>query len=196
MELRIKGPHIMSGYFRADALNAAAFDDEGYFRTGDAVRWVDPARPIEGLEFAGRIAEDFKLLSGTWVQASLVRRDLVEALQPYVSDAVICAPDQPWLGALVWLAAPDEARLRASLAQRLAAFNQSRQGSADTIARLLVLKDPPSPEAGEITDKRSVNQRLTMQRRAHDVAQLYADRLDPSIIEPAGAIEPKTRAQR
>jgi feruloyl-CoA synthase len=196
MELRIKGPHIMSGYFRADALNAAAFDEEGYFRTGDAVRWVDPARPIEGLEFAGRIAEDFKLLSGTWVQASIVRRDLVEALQPFVSDAVICAPDHPWLGALVWLAAPDDARLRAGLAQRLAAFNESRQGSADTIARLLVLQDPPSPEAGEITDKRSINQRMAMQRRAHDVAQLYADRSDPRIIEPAGAMKAEARAQR
>jgi feruloyl-CoA synthase len=189
MELRIKGPHIMSGYYKADALNVAAFDEEGYFRTGDAVRWVDPTRPLEGLEFAGRIAEDFKLLSGTWVQASIVRRDLVEALQPYVSDAVICAPDHPWLGALVWLAIPDDARLRAGLAQKLAAFNRARQGSADTIARLLILKDPPSPEAGEITDKRSINQRLAMERRASDVAQLYAERPDPRIVEPAGAGE-------
>jgi feruloyl-CoA synthase len=189
MELRIKGPHIMSGYYHADALNAAAFDDEGYFRTGDAVRWVDPARPIEGLEFAGRIAEDFKLLSGTWVQASIVRRDLVEALQPYVSDAVICAPDHPWLGGLVWLTMPDDARLRAGLAQKLAAFNQARQGSADTIARLLILKEPPSPEAGEITDKRSINQRLAMERRASDVALLYAGRADPRLVEPADADE-------
>jgi feruloyl-CoA synthase len=185
MELRIKGRHIMSGYYRADALNAAAFDEESYFRTGDAVRWVDPARPLEGLEFAGRIAEDFKLLSGTWVQASIVRRDLVEALQPFVSDAVICAPDHAWLGALVWLAVPDDARLRSGLAQKLAAFNHGRQGSADTVARLLILKDPPSPEAGEITDKRSINQRLAMERRASDVAVLYADRMDPRIIEPA-----------
>ena len=166
LELRIKGPHIMSGYYRADALNAAAFDEEGYFKTGDAVRWVDAARPLEGLEFAGRIAEDFKLLSGTWVQASIVRRDLVEALQPFVSDAVICAPDHAWLGALVWLSLPDDARLRSGLAQKLAAFNHARQGSADTIARLLILKDPPSAEAGEITDKRSINQRLAMERRA------------------------------
>ena len=198
MELRIKGPHIMSGYYKADALNAAAFDEEGYFRTGDAVRWVDPARPIEGLEFAGRIAEDFKLLSGTWVQASIVRRDLVEALQPFVSDAVICAPDHPWLGALVWLALPEDAGLRAGLAQKLAAFNQVRQGSADTIARLLILKDPPSPEAGEITDKRSINQRLAMERRASEVALLYAERPDPRIVEPAGAGagEPKAMARR
>jgi feruloyl-CoA synthase len=195
LELRIKGPHIMSGYYRADALNAAAFDEEGYFRTGDAVRWVDPARPLEGLEFAGRIAEDFKLLSGTWVQASIVRRDLVEALQPLVSDAVICAPDHAWLGALVWLARPDDARLRAGLAQKLAAFNHSRQGSADTIVRLLILKDPPSAEAGEITDKRSINQRLVIDRRANEVALLYAERIDPRIVEPA-AIEPQARAQR
>ena len=196
MELRIKGPHIMGGYYRADALNAAAFDEEGYFRTGDSVRWVDAARPIEGLEFAGRIAEDFKLLSGTWVQASIVRRDLVEALQPLVSDAVICAPDQPWLGALIWLTAPDDAKLRTGLAQKLAEFNHARQGSADTIARLLVLKDPPSPEAGEITDKRSINQRLVMERRANEVAQLYADRIDPRVIEPAGAGEALAMAQQ
>ena len=194
MELRIKGPHIMSGYYRADALNAAAFDEEGYFRTGDAVRWVDPGRPLEGLEFAGRIAEDFKLLSGTWVQASIVRRDLVEALQPFVSDAVICAPDHAWLGALVWLTLPDDARLRSGLAQKLAAFNHARQGSADTVLRLLILKDPPCAEAGEITDKRSINQKRVMERRASDVAQLYADRMEPRIVEPA-AVEPRSLSQ-
>jgi len=186
MELRIKGVHVMPGYYKADALNAAAFDEEGYFRTGDAVRWVDAARPIEGLEFAGRIAEDFKLLSGTWVQASIVRRDLVEALQPYVSDAVICAPDHPWLGALVWLTVPDDERARTALAGKLAEFNHARQGSADTITRLLILEEPPSPEAGEITDKRSINQRLVMQRRATEVELLYAHRIDARIIKPAG----------
>ena len=189
MELRIKGPQVMSGYYKADALNAAAFDEEGYFGTGDAVRWVDPQQPIEGLEFAGRIAEDFKLLSGTWVQASIVRRDLVEALQPHVSDAVICAPDHPWLGALIWMTGPDDERARARLAEKLAAFNRARHGSADTIARLLILKEPPSPEAGEITDKRSINQRLVMRRRASEVELLYAQRIDPRIIEPATATE-------
>jgi feruloyl-CoA synthase len=189
MELRIKGPHIMRGYLRDPELNAAAFDEEGYFRTGDAVRWADPHRPIEGLEFAGRMAEDFKLLSGTWVQASIVRRDLVEALQPYVSDAVICAPDHAWLGALVWLATPEEARTRAGLSQKLAAFNRTRRGSADTIARLLILKEPPAAEAGEITDKRSINQRLVMQRRADDVMVLYAERIDPRVIEPESAVQ-------
>jgi feruloyl-CoA synthase len=195
MELRIKGPHVMTGYYRAEALNAAAFDAEGYFITGDAVRWVDPERPLEGLEFAGRIAEDFKLLSGTWVQASIVRRDLVEALQPLISDAVICAPDHAWLGALVWLAVPDDARLRSGLAQKLAEFNCPRQGGANTIARLLILQDPPSAEAGEITDKRSINQRLVIERRASEVALLYADRIDSRIIEPP-AMQPLATAQR
>jgi feruloyl-CoA synthase len=189
MELRIKGPQIMTGYYKADTLNAEAFDEEGYFRTGDAVRWVDPERPIEGLEFAGRTAEDFKLLSGTWVQASLIRRDLVEALQPYVTDAVICAPDHPWLGALIWLNVPDDGRVRAVLAEKLAAFNRARQGSADTVARLLVLNEPPSAETGEITDKRSINQRLAMQRRAAEVSLLYADSISPSIILPAAAVQ-------
>jgi feruloyl-CoA synthase len=83
---------------------------------------------------------------------------------------------------------PDEALLRNGLAEKLALFNRARQGSADTIARLLILKDPPSAEAGEITDKRSINQRLVMQRRAHEVAALYSQRGDPRIIEPVDAL--------
>jgi feruloyl-CoA synthase len=184
LELRIKGPQIMSGYYKADALNKEAFDEEGFFKTGDAVRWVDATRPLEGLEFAGRVAEDFKLLSGTWVQASLIRRDLVEALQPLVADAVITAPNHAYLGAMVWLTAPNDENVRASLAEKLAVFNDQRQGSAGTIARLLVLKEPPSPEAGEVTDKRSVNQRLVMERRAAEVALLYADPADARVIVP------------
>jgi feruloyl-CoA synthase len=186
LELRIKGPQIMGGYYKAEALNAAAFDEEGYFKTGDAVRWVDPRRPIEGLEFAGRLAEDFKLLSGTWVQSSLVRRDLVEALQPLVADAVITAPDHAYLGAMVWLTTALDDRVTSALSEKLAAFNRARQGSADTVARVLVLKEPPSPEAGEITDKRSINQRLVMERRAAEVELLYRDPADERIILPSG----------
>jgi feruloyl-CoA synthase len=184
MELRMRGPHILPCYYRNEALSAAAFDEEKFFRTGDAVRWVDPQRPIEGLEFAGRISEDFKLLSGTWVQGSLVRRDLVEALQPYIADAVICAPDHPWLGALVWLNVPHDDAVRAALARKLAAFNATRQGGSATIARMLVLTQPPAAEAGEITDKRSINQRRVMERRADDVKLLYAEPVAPQVILP------------
>jgi feruloyl-CoA synthase len=185
MEMRIKGPNVMPSYYRAPDLDAQAFDEEGYFKTGDAVRWVDAKRPIEGLEFAGRIAEDFKLLSGTWVPASIIRRDLVEALQPFVMDAVICAPNQPCLGALIWLTVPDSDKVRAAIAHKLSAFNSTRQGSANLIARLLVLEQPPSAEAGEITDKRSINQGRVLEGRKADVAVLYAERVDPRVITPA-----------
>jgi feruloyl-CoA synthase len=181
-ELRIKGPPIMSGYYRDEALTAAAFDEEGYFCTGDTVRWSDPSNPAEGLEYAGRTAEDFKLVSGTWVQGSLIRRDLVTALQPFVADAVICAPNQPWLGALIWLTVADKPEVRTALLERLKQFNAGRRGSADRIARLLILQAPPSAEAGEITDKRSVNQRRVLERRADDVTSLYADAADPRVI--------------
>lgn len=189
MEMRIKGPQIMPCYYRAPELNKEAFDEEGFFKTGDAVRWVNAAQPIEGLVFAGRIAEDFKLMSGTWVQASIVRRDLVEALQPLVMDAVICAPDRPWLGALVWLNADASHAsvdtIRAALAQKLAAFNKTRQGGASTIARAIILDDAPSAEAGEVTDKRSINQRKVIERRADQVVALYADPIDARVILPA-----------
>lgn len=182
LELRIKGPHVMSGYYRDEVRTSSAFDEEGFFRTGDAVRWSDPADPGEGLEYAGRTAEDFKLGSGTWVQGSLIRRDLVSALQPYVTDAVICAPNQPWLGALIWLTVADAPEVRAALLERLRQFNGGRRGSADTIARMLILRTPASAEAGEITDKRSVNQHRVLERRAADVAALYGDAGDPRLI--------------
>ncbi|HEX2492439.1 MAG TPA: AMP-binding protein [Steroidobacter sp.] len=183
-ELRMKGPHVMPRYHRDDALNVSAFDDEGFFRTGDAARWVDAERPLEGLEYAGRLAEDFKLLTGTWVQGSILRRDLAAALQPHVADLVICGPNQPWLGALVWLNPPDQPTLRVAIAEQLATFNRSRQGSADTIVRLLVLEEPPSPDAGEITDKRSINQARVLERRAADVRALYAETPDARVISP------------
>jgi feruloyl-CoA synthase len=184
MEMRIMGPHVMPSYYRAPELDATAFDEEGYFKTGDAVRWVDAAHPIEGLEFAGRIAEDFKLLSGTWVQASIIRRDLVEALQPYAMDAVICGPDQPCLGALIWLTVPDDEKVRIAIAQKLAAFNASRQGGASIIPRVLILDTPPSAENGEITDKRSINQRRVIECRGTAVATLYAEPVDARVIVP------------
>ena len=102
-ELRVKGPNIMPGYWRNPEATAEAFDEEGFFKTGDAARWVDESRPEAGIAFAGRLSEEFKLASGTWVRATTLRTQLIDALQPYVRDLVIAAPDRPWLGALVWL---------------------------------------------------------------------------------------------
>src|SRR5476649_2798329 len=182
-ELRVKGPNVMAGYYGDDASTAEAFDEEGFFRTGDAARWVDETRPEAGLLFAGRVAEEFKLASGTWVQATTLRTELFDALQPYVRELVITAPDKSWLGALVWLAADVDANWRRALAARLAAFNAHHAGSSTRIRRLLALAEPPAAAYGEVTDKRSINTRGLLERRASDVARLYAEPADAEIIE-------------
>ena len=191
-ELRVKGANIMPGYYRNPEANAQAFDDEGFFKTGDAARWVDAARPEAGIVFAGRLAEEFKLASGTWVRATTLRTQLIDALRPFVRDLVVAAPDRPWLGALVWLDATACAEVggpdvwRPALARLLAAFNARPGGSSTRILRLLPLDEPPSVAAGEVTDKRSINGRRVLERRAADVARLYAEPKDLAVITPAG----------
>ncbi|HZY51748.1 MAG TPA: AMP-binding protein [Reyranella sp.] len=183
-ELRVKGPNIMPGYWRNAEATAEAFDEEGFFKTGDAARWVDESRPEAGIAFAGRLSEEFKLASGTWVRATTLRTQLIDALQPYVRDLVIAAPDKPWLGALVWLnesACRDDA-WRPALQHLLHAFNERAGGSSMRIQRLLPLAEPPNAGAGEITDKRSINTRRVLERRAAEVARLYAEPADPAIV--------------
>jgi feruloyl-CoA synthase len=186
-ELRVKGPNIMPGYWRDPEATAEAFDEEGFFKTGDAARWVDESRPDAGIAFAGRLSEEFKLASGTWVRATNLRAQLIDALQPYVRDLVIAAPDMPWLGALVWLdesACRDagEEAWRPQLEQLLHAFNERVGGSSMRIRRLLPLAEPPNAGAGEVTDKRSINTRRVLERRAAEVARLYAEPADAAII--------------
>ena len=182
-ELRVAGPNVTPGYYRDAAATAEAFDEEGFFRTGDSARWADPARPEAGLAFAGRVAEEFKLASGTWVRATTLRTRLIDALQPYVRDLVIAAPDRPWLGALVWLdAAACTGDWRRAVAARLAAFNETAGGSSNCIRRLLPLETPPSAADGEVTDKRSLNTRRVLERRAAEVARLYAEPIDSAVV--------------
>jgi feruloyl-CoA synthase len=173
----------MPGYWRDPEATAEAFDEEGFFKTGDAARWVDESRPEAGIAFAGRLSEEFKLASGTWVRATNLRTQLIDALQPYVRDLVIAAPDKPWLGALVWL---DESACRddwrGSLERQLRTFNQGVGGSSMRIQRLLPLAEPPNAGAGEVTDKRSINTRRVLERRAAEVARLYAEPPDPVVI--------------
>lgn len=187
-ELRVKGPNIMPGYWRDPAATAEAFDEEGFLRTGDAARWVEESKPEAGIAFAGRLSEEFKLASGTWVRATTLRTQLIDALQPYVRDLVIAAPDKPWLGALVWLdetacrEAGGEAAWRLALQRLLHGFNDRPGGSSTRIRRLLPLGEPPSADDGEVTDKRSINARRVLERRAPEVARLYAEPVDSGVI--------------
>jgi feruloyl-CoA synthase len=183
-EVRVKGPNVMPGYWRNPEATAEAFDEEDFFKTGDAARWVDESRPEAGIAFAGRLSEEFKLASGTWVRATTLRTQLIDALQPYVCDLVIAAPDRPWLGALVWLdegACRDDG-WRPALERLLHAFNERAGGSSMRIQRLLPLDEPPNAGAGEVTDKRSINTRRVLERRAAEVTRLYAEPADPAVI--------------
>ncbi|HEX6866947.1 MAG TPA: AMP-binding protein [Caulobacteraceae bacterium] len=187
-EVRVKGPTVTTGYHGDPEKTAAAFDDEGFYKLGDAARFVDEADPAQGLVFDGRVTEDFKLDSGTWVSVGVLRPDLVGACSPYVQDAVIAGQDKPFIGALFWPSmagmqalAADEGpgtpldKLTAIIRERLAAFNASAGGSSRRVARFIVMTEPPSIDAGEITDKGYVNQRATLERRAGLVDGLYSN---------------------
>ncbi len=196
LEVRVKGPTVMPGYHNDPKKNAEAFDEEGFYCLGDAVKFVDEADPNKGLVFDGRVGEDFKLSSGTWVSVGTLRPDFVAACSPLIFDAVICGQDKDYATALVWpspavaeqyiKAAGDAARgiaaLKADLARRAAAFNAAEQGSSRRIKRLMIMTEPPSIEAGEITDKGYVNQRLVVNRRADLVQALYAEPLAEGVI--------------
>jgi feruloyl-CoA synthase len=194
-EIRLTGPNVTPGYHRDPIGSLAAFDEEGFYRTGDAARLVDPSDPEQGLMFDGRLAEDFKLASGTFVRVGHLRTALVSAAGGVLTDAVLAGHDGPFAAALAWVnrdeaarvcgtAAPvalDDPHLRAHLGAALAAVNAGA-GSAASVDRLLLLEDPPDMDAGEITDKGYVNQRAVRERRAALVERLLADPLDPAVI--------------
>ena len=186
-EVRVKGPTVAAGYHKDPEKTAAAFDEEGFYKLGDAARFVDPEDPAKGLVFDGRVTEDFKLDSGTWVSVGVLRPDLVAACSPYIHDAVITGQDKGFIGAMLWpspaglaalvadpgLGTPLE-KLVAILRERLGAFNAAAGGSSRRVARFTILTEPPSIDAGEITDKGYVNQRATLERRADRVEALHA----------------------
>ncbi len=187
MEVRVKGPTVTSGYLGDPEKTAAAFDEEGFYKLGDAARFVDEADPGQGLVFDGRVTEDFKLDSGTWVSVGVLRPDLVAACSPYIQDAVIAGQDKPYIGVLFWpsvaglkaLAAADGPgapveKLTAILRERLSAFNARAGGSSRRVGRFMVMTEPPSIDGGEITDKGYVNQRAVLEGRAGLVDALYA----------------------
>jgi feruloyl-CoA synthase len=202
-EIRFRGPNVMPGYWRNPEQTAEAFDNEGFYRTGDAARWVDPERPELGLLFDGRTAEDFKLSTGTFVSVGPLRAKITMAGDPCVQDAVITGLNRDDVGVLVF-PRPDECRRLAGLADSVPmpevlhhpavrGFFQTladelwrdSTGSANRVARLHVLAEPPSIDKGEITDKGSINQRAVLAHRAALVEALYEGReADPFLIVP------------
>jgi feruloyl-CoA synthase len=180
LEARFKGPNVTPGYWRASELTKAAFDEEGYYRTGDALRFVDPQDPAQGLEFDGRTTEDFKLTTGTWVSVGPLRAKINTACSPYVQDVVITGHDRDRLGALVFpnvvvCREMSPAELRARLQPIFAELARASTGSSTRIARAMIMDTPPSIDASEVTDKGSINQRAVLKNRAALVEDLYAD---------------------
>lgn len=200
LEVRVKGPNLFPGYWKQPALTKAAFDDEGYYMIGDAVEFVDPARPEQGLLFDGRVAEDFKLLSGTWVHVGSLRVAGISALSPVAQDIVVTGHDKDDIGFMVFpniaecrriAGLGDDAAIDVVLGhpaikervrEGLVRMKQQGGGSSTYPARALVMGEPPSSEAGELTDKGYINQRAVLTRRADRVLELYSDVPDSSVI--------------
>ena len=190
LEARFRGPGVTPGYWRQPGLTRAAFDEEGFYRTGDAMRFLDPEDPGLGLEFDGRIAEDFKLTTGTWVSVGPLRAKLNAAGSPYVQDTVITGHDRDEVGALIFAnieackVLGDDA-LTKQLHGILDRLSRESTGSSNRIARAMVLREPPSLDAGEITDKGSINQRAVLGARAALVEKLYAEPPAEEVIVAA-----------
>ena len=191
-EVRVRGANVTPGYHCRPDLTEAAFDDEGFFRTGDAVLLADPDDVAAGLLFHGRIAEDFKLSTGTFVSVGTLRPRLLSASEGLLTDAVICGESGAEVTAMVWLH-PDHVRrcddegvpddgLRADLRATLERLAASGSGSSQRVERLLVLREPPALDAGEITDKGYVNQRAVRERRVAEVTMLAADPAPVRVI--------------
>ncbi len=201
MEIRGKGPTITPGYLGRPDLTEAAFDEDGFFKFGDGMRLEDPDDPTKGLLFDGRVTEDFKLDTGTWVHPGVLRPDLIAAAAPAIQDAVVCGHDKPFIGLLVWpnpvgcreigglvgdVSADDIAAnsaVRDFIAGKLAAHNQEAGGSSRSVKRVLLMTEPPQIDANEITDKGYVNQRATLDRRADLVAKLYEAQPGDDVIQ-------------
>jgi feruloyl-CoA synthase len=199
LEIRVKGPSVTPGYFDNPDKTREAFDDDGYYRTGDAVRLVDENDPGKGLVFDGRLNEDFKLSSGTWVSVGTLRPALLSVCDGLLADAVLTGHDRDCIGALVWLnqakaqtlaggGPPAEAAaVRDALAGALRQLNGDGAGSSRRVARILILDEAASLAHGEITDKGYINQRAVLDRRAKLVELLHADPTAPAVIVPASS---------
>jgi feruloyl-CoA synthase len=201
LEARFRGPNVTPGYWRQAELTRAAFDDEGYYKMGDAVRFADPAHPEAGLMFDGRLAEDFKLSTGTWASVGTLRTRFIAAGAPYVQDVVVAGHDRDYVAVLVFPRLEECRRLcpqppqqvppaevlnhpavRRKFEELLTRLAGEATGSATRIERALLLEIPPSIDANEVTDKGSINQRAVLEQRASVVEELYAPRPSARVI--------------
>jgi feruloyl-CoA synthase len=192
VEVRFKGPNITPGYYNDPEKTAEAYDEEGFYMIGDAVRWADAEDKEQGLIFDGRVAENFKLLSGTWVAAGMVRLNLMSATTPLLQDGAVTGHDRMEVGLLAFpnfdgcrqvigpeadgLSPEEIVRhpvIHEQLKSKVAAYNAENKGSSTRIARILLMTEPPDIDAGEITDKGYLNQRAILSRRAALVERLY-----------------------
>jgi feruloyl-CoA synthase len=201
LEARLKGENIMPGYWRAPALTADAFDEEGFYKIGDALKFVDPNDPAEGLLFDGRLAEDFKLATGSWVSVGPLRAAFIAHFAPLVRDVVLAGADRDEVTALIF---PDldacrkiAARLpadapapllladqsvMAAFARSIDTFAAASTGASSRVTRAVLLGESPSLDIGEMTDKGSINQRAVLAHRAAIVEELYAAAPAPHVI--------------
>jgi feruloyl-CoA synthase len=200
LEIRVRGPNITRGYWKRDDQTQASFDDEGFYKSGDAVRFADPADPNQGLIFDGRLAEDFKLTSGTWVQVGALRVALIAACSPVIQDMVICGEGRERIGVLAWLNPAGSAkvaglepsasltelasneRIRMHVTEAMKQWNARQTGLSTKIARAMLLPDTPSIDANEITDKGYINQRAALERRVAEISRLFASQPDAGVI--------------
>ncbi len=205
LEARVRGPNVTPGYWKRSDLTAEAFDEDGFYRIGDAVRLADPDDPAKGIVFDGRLAEEFKLTTGTWVPVGELRVGVLAAASPVLQDAIVAGENRDFIGLLAWLnaggcqqvigsEAPQDLaqlavhpRVRAHVRDAIARWNAKATGASHRIERVLLLPDAPSIDANEITDKGYINQRLALERRSADVERLFAAAPDLEVIriEPA-----------
>lgn len=200
-ELRARGLNITSGYLKQPDVSSAAFDDEGFYKTQDSVTFVDKDAPEKGLRFGSRVSEDFKLLTGTFVAAGIVRSQVLIKLAPLVADVVLTGEDKPYLAVLAWpnvgacraFLGVDGERcsnqevighpsLRMALRTALREYNELNGSSSARIDRLLLMEEPPSPDDNEITEKGYVNQRGVIDRRKDLVSMLYGDEVGEGVV--------------
>ncbi len=201
LEIRVRGPNVTrQGYWKRPDQTKSGFDEDGFYKSGDAVRFADPNDPNKGLVFDGRLAEDFKLTSGTWVQVGTLRVALIAACSPVVQDMVVCGEGRQNIGVLAWLNAAGAAKVagldattplsalanhpvvRAHVEAALKKWNTAQSGLSTKVGRAILLPDAPSIDANEITDKGYINQRAALERRSAEVERLFAASVDPGVI--------------